>query len=54
MVDSKILVKVVEFCKYHHESGVKNTPEDEATAWDKEFVKTDDETLFNMILVRAI
>merc|ERR1711907_553982 len=50
MVDSKILIKVIEYCKYHHEGEANNTPEDETTAWDKEFVKVDDETLFNMIL----
>merc|ERR1712124_117921 len=42
MVDSKILIKVIEYCKYHHK--------DEKTVWDKDFVKVDDETLFNLIL----
>jgi len=49
MVDSKILIKVIEYCKYHHTSEA-SVPEDEKTNWDKDFVKVDDETLFNLIL----
>jgi S-phase kinase-associated protein 1 len=49
MVDSKILIKVIEYCKYHH-ANEKNTPEEEKANWDKDFVKVDDETLFNLIL----
>merc|ERR1711985_9838 len=44
MVDSKILIKVIEYCKYHHKA------EHERNGWDKDFVKVDDETLFNLIL----
>lgn len=52
MVDSKILIKVIEYCKYHNsaeQNPQKQTEEDKAN-WDKEFVKVDDETLFNLIL----
>merc|ERR1712224_650546 len=37
MVDSKILIKVIEYCKYHHKAEQESLPED-------------DETLFNLIL----
>merc|ERR1740124_103759 len=50
MVDSKILIKVIEYCKYHHKAECESLPEDEKTVWDKDFVKVDDETLFNLIL----
>lgn len=50
MVDSKILIKVIEFCKYHHNAETTFVPEEEKNNWDKEFVKVDDETLFNLIL----
>jgi S-phase kinase-associated protein 1 len=50
MVDSKILIKVIEYCKYHHNADNTSLPEDEKNSWDKDFVKVDDETLFNLIL----
>jgi len=50
MVDSKILIKVIEYCKYHHKAEHESLPEDEKNVWDKDFVKVDDETLFNLIL----
>ena len=50
MVDSKILIKVIEYCKYHHKAEQESLPEDEKNTWDKDFVKVDDETLFNLIL----
>jgi len=50
MVDSKILIKVIEYCKYHHSSETNMTSDEEKTTWDKEFVRVDDETLFNLIL----
>ena len=50
MVDSKILIKVIEYCKYHHKAEQESLPEDEKNVWDKDFVKVDDETLFNLIL----
>jgi S-phase kinase-associated protein 1 len=50
MVDSKILIKVIEYCKYHHNAESNSLPEDEKNVWDKDFVKVDDETLFNLIL----
>merc|ERR1740130_2374952 len=39
MVDSKILIKVIEYCKYHHKAEQESLPEDEKTVWDKDFVK---------------
>jgi S-phase kinase-associated protein 1 len=50
MVDSKILIKVIEYCKYHHQSESSMVPDEEKSNWDKDFVKVDDETLFNLIL----
>jgi len=52
MVDSKILIKVIEYCKYHNnaEQNAQKPTEEDKNNWDKEFVKVDDETLFNLIL----
>merc|ERR1719345_696203 len=49
MVDSKILIKVIEYCKYHHKAEQESLPEDEKTVWDKDFVKVDDEILIKVI-----
>lgn len=54
-VSSKILAKVIEYCRYHVEAR-KNSedkpavPEDEVKQWDSEFVKVDQATLFDLIL----
>ena len=50
MVDSAILVRVIEYLKYHQKAEESTTPEDEQTVWDKDYIKVDDETLFNLIL----
>lgn len=55
-VSSKILAKVIEYCKYHVENQKTSedkpaTPEDEIKAWDADFVKVDQATLFDLILV---
>ena len=43
-------IKVIEYCKYHHKAEQESLPEDDKNVWDKDFVKVDDETLFNLIL----
>ena len=50
MIDSKVLSKVIAYCIYHHKAEAESRPEDVKNAWDKDFVKVDDETLFNLIL----
>ena len=58
-VSAKILSKVMEYCKYH--VAAKNKTDDdkpaktdeEISTWDKEFVKVDQATLFELILVRS-
>lgn len=54
-VSSKILSKVIEYCTYH--VNVSKAKEDKAApdseevkAWDNEFVKVDQGTLFDLIL----
>ncbi|CAM6088255.1 unnamed protein product [Calypogeia fissa] len=54
-VSSKILAKVIEYCRYHVESQKVSdekpaVPEDEIKQWDAEFVKVDQATLFDLIL----
>ncbi len=52
-VNSKILAKVIEFCKKHVDA---TKPEDDRAAadelksWDADFVKVDQPTLFDLIL----
>ena len=57
-MQSSILAKVIEYCKYHvaaakttEESPAKT--EEEIKSWETEFVKVDQGTLFELILVRA-
>merc|ERR1711924_554293 len=47
-VEGNILELVLKYCTYHHEN--KETKEEEKNAWDAEFVKVDDDTLFSLIL----
>lgn len=57
-VSSKILAKVIEYCKYHVENQKTSdensaTPAHDIQAWDAEFVKVDQATLCDLIVVRA-
>lgn len=50
-VSADILTKVMEYCEYHVESQKTSkdkpaTPQDEIRAWDANFVKVDQETLY--------
>ena len=60
-VTGKILGKVIEYCKYHVEAEKKtgtgadekaSKTEDEVKTFDGDFVKVDQGTLFELILVR--
>ncbi len=57
-VNGKILAKVIEYCKFHVEAlsvaEGKTLPEEETKAWDNEFVKVDQSTLFELILVSHV
>jgi S-phase kinase-associated protein 1 len=54
-VSSKILAKVIEYCRYHVEAA-KTTDdkpavgEEEVKAWDADFVKVEQSVLFDLIL----
>lgn len=55
-VNSKILSKVIEYCKKHTEAAKggedrSSNADDDLKAWDAEFVKVDQATLFDLILV---
>ena len=55
-VPGKILAKVIEYCKFHVEANKKidDKPaktEDDIKTWDTEFVRVDQGTLFDLILV---
>ncbi|CAM8974799.1 unnamed protein product [Rhodiola kirilowii] len=54
-VTSKILAMVIEYCKKHvepvkSEGGAASGGDDDLKAWDAEFVKVDQATLFDLIL----
>lgn len=51
-VSSKILAKVIEYCKYHVQAKKSETSEEDTKTFDTEFVKVDQATLFELILVR--
>ncbi|KAE9447369.1 hypothetical protein C3L33_20712, partial [Rhododendron williamsianum] len=54
-VTSKILAKVIEYCKRHVESAAKSEDkavDDELKTFDTEFVNVDQAVLFDLILVR--
>ncbi|KDD74923.1 Skp1 family protein, partial [Helicosporidium sp. ATCC 50920] len=54
-VSSKILAKVIEYCKYHDKvgrnaSGQPTVPDEEVREWDHEFTNVDQSDLFEIIL----
>ena len=50
MVDSPTLAKVIEYLNFHQKAEERETPAEDQTVWDVNYVKVDDETLFNLIL----
>ncbi len=61
-VSGKILAKVIEYCKYHvaaeekadgAEGSAPAKSEEDVKSWDTDFVKVDQGTLFELILVRC-
>lgn len=58
-VNSKILAKVIEYCRKHVEYNAKGSNSDnkaadeEIKSWDADFAKVDQATLFDLILVRS-
>ena len=52
-VTSKILSKVLEYCKKHVDAAAdkEKNPDQELKDWDADFVKVDQNTLFDLILV---
>lgn len=52
-VTSKILAKVIEYCKKHVENPKTDdrNADEELKTWDADFVKVDQATLFDLILV---
>ncbi|XP_010029649.1 SKP1-like protein 1B [Eucalyptus grandis] len=50
-VNSKILAKVIEYCKKHVESAKAEdrVDDEDLVAWDADFVKVDQATLFDLI-----
>lgn len=50
-VTSGILAKVIEYCKKHVDAASASAADDDLKAWDADFVKVDQATLFDLILV---
>ncbi|RZS24236.1 hypothetical protein BHM03_00057286 [Ensete ventricosum] len=63
-VTSKILAKVIEYCRKHVDASAaaaskssddsSKLADEELKSWDSEFVKVDQATLFDLILVRSL
>lgn len=53
-VEAIILAKVVEFCKFHYYKKLHQTSAEEVDRWEREFVKVDKSTLFQLIIVSNI
>ena len=49
-VTGKILAKVIDFCKKH----VETAKAEELKAWDADFIKVDQDTLYDLIMVRLL
>nr|XP_045085225.1 SKP1-like protein 1 isoform X3 [Aegilops tauschii subsp. strangulata] len=49
-VDSKILSKVIEYCKKHVQASPKPANSGDLKSFDAEFIKVDQNTLFDLIL----
>ncbi|URE41471.1 SKP1-like protein [Musa troglodytarum] len=49
-VTSRILAKVIEYCNKHVDASSKSSDDEDLKAWDAEFVKVDQTTLFDLIL----
>ncbi|XP_010432410.1 PREDICTED: SKP1-like protein 11 [Camelina sativa] len=49
-VTSKTLALVIEYCKKHHVDAANPIPEEELKTWDKQFMETDQSTIFDLIL----
>ncbi|XP_010450797.1 PREDICTED: SKP1-like protein 11 [Camelina sativa] len=50
-VTSKTLSLVIEYCKKHHVDDANPISEEELKTWDKQFMETDQSTIFDLILV---
>lgn len=55
-VTSQILSKVIEYCKKHVEATKSDdrSVDEDLKAWDAEFIKVDQATLFDLILVSRL
>uniref|UniRef100_A0A7S0ZFH6 E3 ubiquitin ligase complex SCF subunit n=1 Tax=Timspurckia oligopyrenoides TaxID=708627 RepID=A0A7S0ZFH6_9RHOD len=49
-VEARILAKVIEYCRYHHQLQTNPQADEDVEKWDKEFVRVDKPTLFSLIL----
>eukprot|EP00184_Porphyridium_aerugineum_P008444 CAMPEP_0184691920 /NCGR_PEP_ID=MMETSP0313-20130426/609_1 /TAXON_ID=2792 /ORGANISM="Porphyridium aerugineum, Strain SAG 1380-2" /LENGTH=154 /DNA_ID=CAMNT_0027149699 /DNA_START=295 /DNA_END=759 /DNA_ORIENTATION=+ len=49
-VEAGILAKVIEYCRYHHMLQANPQTEEEVEKWNKDFVRVDKPTLFQLIL----
>ncbi|KAL9819813.1 putative S-phase kinase-associated protein [Arabidopsis thaliana] len=49
-VESKILVKVIEYCKKHHVDEANPISEEDLNKWDEKFMDLEQSTIFELIL----
>ena len=49
-VSSVILVKIIEYCKFHTDTSDPTRSEETVKAWDTEFMKEDYATIFEIIV----
>jgi len=45
--------QVIEYCRYHYEAKRLDQSEEDIERWNKDFMKVDNKTLFNILIVSS-
>mmetsp|Transcript_34456 Transcript_34456/g.135562 ORF Transcript_34456/g.135562 Transcript_34456/m.135562 type:complete len:165 (-) Transcript_34456:193-687(-) len=52
-VNAQVLAKVIEYCRYHYEAKRLDQSEEDIERWNKDFMKVDNKTLFNILIAAS-